>query len=71
MKKYIVVVRDFNPWHSQPSDDYLRFYNKYYVSPIVELDMEDDYDTALDEFVEKYEKYFPHFRYINLELIAI
>ena len=71
MRKYIVVVRDFDPCRSQPSDTYLIALDMYYVSPIVELDIEDDYDAALDEFVEKYEKYFAHFRHINLELIPV
>ena len=71
MKKYIIVVRDFNPNHNQPSDDYLRALDLYYVSLAVELDIEDDYDAALDEFVAKYEKYFSHFRNINLELIPV
>ena len=69
MKKYIIVVRDFNPCHLQPSDDYLRVYGGYYVSPVVELDIDDDYDMALDAFVENYEKNISHFRYYNLELI--
>lgn len=69
MRKYIVVVRDFNPHCRQPYDTYLIALDMYYASPIVELDIEDDYDAALDEFVEKYEKHFSHFRHINLELI--
>ena len=71
MKKYIVVVRDFNQNHNQPCDDYLRNYNSYYVSPIVELDIDDDYDATLDEFVLKYKKHFACFSYINLELISV
>ena len=31
MKKYIVIVRDFSPYHSQPSDTYLIALNMYYV----------------------------------------
>ena len=69
MKKYIVVVRDFSPYHDQPSDLYLFALDMYYASPIVELDIEDNFDKALDEFDKKYEKYYSHFLYQNYELI--
>ena len=69
MKKYRVIVRDFAPWQSQPSDLYLFALNMYYASPIVELDVDTDFDKAMGEFDEKYEKYYSHFLHRNYELI--
>ena len=69
MKKYRVVVRDFSPCHNQPSDLYLLALDMYYVSPIVELDIENDFDKAISEFDEKYEKYYSNFLHRNYELI--
>ena len=69
MKKYRVIVRDFAPGQSQPSDLYLFALDMYYVSPVVELDIENDFVKAIDEFDKKYEKYYSHFLHRNYELI--
>ena len=69
MKKYIVVVRDFAPWRSQPSDKYLLALDMYYASPIVELDIEAGFDKTMDEFDKKYEQHYSHFLYRNYVLV--
>ena len=69
MKKYRVIVRDFAPSQSQPSDLYLFALDMYYESPVVELDIENDFVKALDEFDKKHEKYYSHFLHRNYELI--
>lgn len=71
MKKYRVIVRDFSPHHGQPSDVSLFALDMYYVSPVVELDIEDDFDKALEEFEEQYGKYYSHFIYRNYELVPM
>ena len=70
-KKYIVVVRDFSPYRSQPSDEYLFALDMYYASPIVELDIESDFDKAIEEFDEKYGKYYSHFLNRNYEFVPV
>ena len=42
MQKYIVIVRNYNMYNPQPSDQYLIAMDGYYVSPPVMLDMEND-----------------------------
>ena len=71
MQNYIVIVRDFDPRYEQPSDEYLCALDMYYVSPIVALDVEKDFDKALDDFEKKYRKHFLHFLHKNYELILV
>ena len=71
MQKYIVVVRDYNPSRKQPSDMYLFALDMYYVSPAVELDIENDFVAALDAFDEEHGKYYSHFLHRNFELIPV
>ena len=71
MKKYRVIVRDFAPWQSPPSDLYLFALNMYYASPIVELDVDTDFDKAIEDFDKKYEKYYSHFIHRNYEFIPV
>ena len=71
MKKYRVIVRDYNPWYSQPSDLYLYALDLYYVSPVVWLDLDTNYDEALTNFDEEYKKYYSNFIYRNFELIHV
>ena len=71
MKNYVVIVRDFDSRGTQPSDKYLYALDRYYISPVVALDWEGNRDKAMDEFDEKYGKYFSHFLNKNYELIAV
>ena len=71
MNNYVVIVRDFNPSRVQPSDNYLSRLGWRYISPVVALDWEGNRDKAMDEFDEKYGKYFSHFLNKNYELIAV
>ena len=71
MINYIVIVRDYNPCLTQPSDKYLYALDGYYVSPVIALDWETNRDTAMDEFDEKYGKHFAHFLQRNYELIPV
>ena len=71
MQTYRVIVRDYNCNLNQPFDEYLLALNRYYVSPVVKLDMESDWDQALTDFDKEYGKYYSHFRYPNFELIPI
>lgn len=71
MQTYRVIVRDYNYNRSQPSDEYLFALDRYYVSPVVKLNMESDWDQALIDFDKEYGKYYSHFLYPNYELIPI
>ena len=70
MKKYIVIVRDYASYHKQPSDEYLRRLDRYFISPEVMLDYENNRDKAIDEFDEKYRAHFSRFLNLHYELIA-
>ena len=69
MRNYIVIVRDYDPCLTQPSDEPLYRLNRRYVSPIIALDWEFNRDNAMDKFDEKYGKCFAHFLHRNYELI--
>lgn len=69
MQSYRVIVRDYNYNRSQPSDEYLFALDRYYVSPVVKLGMEADWDQALTNFDKEYGENYSHFRYPNFELI--
>lgn len=71
MNDYIVIVRDFDARRYQPSDEYLYRLDRFYRSPVVSLDWENNRDKAIDAFDEKYRKYFSHFLYPNYELIRV
>ena len=71
MQKYIVIVRNYNMYNPQPSDQYLVVMDGYYVSPPVVLDMEDDWSGALEAFYEKHKKHFEHFLNWTFELIPM
>ena len=71
MQNYIVIVRDFDLCYEQPADEYLCALDRYYVSPIVTLDIKKDFDKALNDFETKYRKHFLHFLHKNYELIIV
>ena len=69
--KYIIIVRNYPPAYGELTDVCLWALDNYYVSPIVELDMESDWEKALNEFEDAHRKFYPKFRYPNYELIPI
>ena len=71
MKNYIVIVRNFMPYLGQPSDERLMRLAWYYQSPVVSLDWEGNRNKALDEFDEKFGKYFSDFLYVHYQLIEV
>ena len=71
MKKYRVIVRDYNNHYNQPSDLYLIALDRYYMSPIIYLDLECDWDKAITEFEEKCGRYYSRFIYPNLEFVPM
>lgn len=71
MKKYIVTVRDYPHYCGQPSDTYLINLDMYYRSPIVELDVENGFDHALDKFDESYGEKYSHFFHRNYTLMSL
>ena len=71
MHNYIVIVRDFDAQLCCPSDKYLCLMDRFFRSPVVSLDWENNRDKAIDDFDEKYRKYFSHFLHLNYELIRV
>jgi hypothetical protein len=71
MKNYVVVVRDFNPCYRRPSDEYLFRLDRYYISPVVALDWENNRNKSIDDFDRKFRKYFSHFLHFNYELVEV
>ena len=69
MRNYIIIVRDYDPCLTQPSDETLYRLNRRYVSPIITLDWKFNRDKAIDEFNKKHGKYFAHFLHRNYELL--
>ena len=71
MGNYIVIVRDFYPNLTQPTDEYLLRLNRYYSSPIVTLDWENNRDKAICKFDAKFRKNFEHFICLNYQLVEV
>lgn len=67
MLKYKVVVRDYS--QIKPTDTYLKMMERYYESPIVELDFINNSDKAKDCFDKLYRNNFSHFLNVKYHLI--
>lgn len=69
MRNYIVIVRSYTG--NQPSDAYLYALDRYYKSPVVKLDLESNWDKAVDVFDRKYRKHFSHFLYLHYTFVPV